>query len=405
MNSPLRLIKMSAQVMMLAVVLSACQEPGQQQSSTPTLKVEPQPVTLAVHANGELEATQSTPLTVPSRSRRPQTLAWIMPQFSEVKKGDVVARFDGSNFQIELDKTTYEIEKLMFEMVDKERDIDNTRYSFNTEAEVVDYEYELAKQFNINDPLLYTKIEIIEAGDNEEFLKAKSEHIDKVSDNFEEKSTTEMDVLSSSKSVQEAKREMNQASLSALEVVAPHDGLLVLQPSWDGTMPEPGKAVFPGTKLGALPDLSQMQALIYVPEVEAIGIQAGQVVKLSLDAYPDTEFTGTVESISQTAQPRERDNPVKYFTVTVLMDKQDKRFMPAQRVTADIIVAENQETIAVPILAVFREQDETWVYKQRNQQFIKQSINTAFCSAALCIIESGLQSGDVIALSQPQEVQ
>ncbi|KAA3640799.1 MAG: HlyD family efflux transporter periplasmic adaptor subunit [Proteobacteria bacterium] len=392
-------------VPLLVLMLTACSEQAAIHIGTPTLTLQQQPVILSVHAKGELEAIQSTPLTVPSGSRRPQTLAWIMPQFSEVKKGDVVARFDGSDFQIELDKTTYEIQKLLYDMMDKERQIDNTRFSFNSEADVVDYEYELAKQFNIDDPLLYTKIEIIEAGDNEEFLKAKAKHIDKVSENFEEKSATEMDVLSSSKSVQQAKKELNQASLSALEVVAPHDGLLVLQPSWDGTMPEPGKAVFPGTKLGALPDLSQMQALVYVPEVEAIGIKAGQPVKLSLDAYPETEFNGLVASISQTAQPRERDNPVKYFTVTVTMEQQDKRFMPAQRLAADIIVADSEQTIAVPILAVFREQDETWVYKQYKNEFIKQAITTEFCSAALCIIKSGLQSGDVIALSQPQEAQ
>jgi len=396
--------KVSIGIIGLLMLLSACSQPSDSGTQTPTITLQQQDVTLSVHAEGELEATQSTPLTAPSGSRRPQTLAWIMPQFSEVKKGDVVARFDGSDFQIELDKTSYEIEKLMFDMMDKERQIDNTRFSFNTEARVVDYEYELAKQFNINDPLLYTKIEIIEAGDNEEFLKAKAEHIDKVSDNFEEKSATEMDVLSSSKSVQEAKKELNQASLSALEVVAPHDGLLVLQPSWDGTMPEPGKAVFPGTKLGALPDLSQMQALVYVPEVEAIGIKADLPVKLSLDAYPDAEFSGQVLSISQTAQPRERDNPVKYFTVTVSIDAQDKRFMPSQRLAADIIVAQASQAIAVPILAVFREQDQAWVYVQQNKGFKKQNIVTEFCSAALCVVKSGLQQGDVIALSQPQEL-
>ncbi len=390
---------------LLAVLwlLTACQQLQTDSQPIPTLTVERKPVTLMVHAAGELEATQSTPLTVPSGSRRPQTLAWIMPQFTRVKKGDVVARFDGSDFRIELDKTTYEIQKLMYDMMAKERDIDNTRFSFNTEAEVVDYEYELAKQFNINDPLLYTKIEIIEAGDNEEFLKAKAEHIEKVSENFEEKSATEMDVLESSKSVQEAKKEMNEASLSALELVAPHDGLLVLQPSWDGSMPEPGKAVFPGTKLAALPDLSQMQALVYVPEVEAIGIQPEQKVRIRLDAYPDTLFQGQVASISQTAQPRERDNPVKYFTVTVALDNQDERFMPSQRVAADIIVAEQADAISLPILAVFREQDRAWVYKQTAKGFQQQAITTEFCSAVLCVIKSGLQTGDVIALTRPPE--
>lgn len=390
---------------LMSMMLSACQQQQPASQPIPTLTLKQQTVTLSVHAGGELEATQSTPLTVPSGSRRPQTLAWIMPQFSRVSKGDVVARFDGSDFQIELDKTAYEIQKLMYDMMAKEREIDNTRFSFNTEAEVVDYEYDLAKQFNINDPLLYTKIEIIEAGDNEEFLKAKAEHIDKVSDNFEEKSATEMDVLESSKSVQEAKKELNEASLSALELTAPHDGLLVLQPSWDGSMPEPGKAVFPGTKLAALPDLSDMQALVYVPEVEAIGIQAEQKVHIRLDAYPDSTFAGRVKSISQTAQPRERDNPVKYFTVTVSLDEQDKRFMPSQRVAAEIIVAEQENTLSVPILAVYRDQDRAWVYKQTSGGFEPQAIQTEFCSAALCIIKSGLNAGDVIALSRPQETE
>ncbi|MCX7545825.1 efflux RND transporter periplasmic adaptor subunit [Marinicella gelatinilytica] len=389
----------------ITLLITGCDTQPKETSQIPTLVLQKQPVELIVRAAGELEATQSTPLTVPAGSRRPQTLAWILPQFSEVKKGDVVARFDGTDFQLELDETAYELEKLRYAMLDKEREIDNTQFSFNTESQVVDYEYELAKQFNINDPLLYTKIEIIEAGDNEEFLKAKTQHIEKVSENFEEKSATELGVLESSKAVQEAKKEVNQASLSALEVVAPHDGLLVLQASWDGTMPEPGKAVFPGTKLGALPDLSKMQALVYVPEIEAIGIKPEQPVKLSLDAYPNETFTGVVESLSQTAQPRERDNPVKYFTITVALDGHDERFRPAQRLAADIKVATADHAIAVPILAISRDQDKSWVQVQRGNKFERQQITTRFCSAALCIIESGLNDGDVIALTEPtQEV-
>ncbi len=395
-------MKNTALIIVILLIIG-CDSKRNEISQIPTLTLHKQPVELIVRAAGELEATQSTPLTVPAGSRRPQTLAWIMPQFSTVKKGDVVARFDGSDFELELDQTAFELEKLRFSMLDKGREIDNTQFSFNTEASVVDYEYELAKQFNINNPLLYTKIEIIEAGDNEEFLKAKSQHIEKVSENFEEKSATELGVLESSKAVQEAKKELNQASLSALEVIAPHDGLLVLQPSWDGTMPEPGKAVFPGTKLGALPDLSKMQALVYVPEIEAIGIKPEQPVSLSLDAYPNETFTGVVASMSQTAQPRERDNPVKYFTVTVSLNSHNERFRPAQRLAAEIKVASADHAIAVPILAIFRDQDKSWVQVRRGNSFERQQVTTQFCSAALCIIDTGLNDGDVIALTEPKQ--
>ncbi len=393
-------MKKTSSIAVLSLILAACG--GEEKLTTPVIQVVSDKVLFEIHAEGELEAVKSTPITAPAVSRRPQTLAWIMPQFTLVKEGDVVARFDGSNFQIEVDETNFEIQKLMYSMLAKDREIDNSKFSFSAEAQVIDYEYDLAKQFNIDDPLLYTKIEMIEAGDNEEFLKAKSDHIGKVEDNFEEKSATEKAVLDSSKQVQVAKLEMNNASLSALEMVAPHDGLFVLEPSWDGSLPEPGKSVFPGAKLASLPDLSLMQAKIYVPEVEAIGIKEGVSVKVTLHAFTDTSFDGTVSSISKTAQPKERDNPVKYFTVLVALDaKNNEMLKPGQRLDASIRVIDQEQGLVVPIQTVFREQGSTWVYVQKDKKFTQQPITTGFCSSSLCTIETGLKDGDVIALTEP----
>ncbi len=383
-----------------SLLLIACS--SEEKLTTPVIQVNEAKVLFEIHAEGELEAVKSTPITAPATSRRPQTLAWIMPQFTAVKAGDVVAKFDGSTFQIEVDETNFEIQKLMYSMMAKDREIGNNKFSFSAESQVIDYEYELAKQFNIDDPLLYTKIEMIEAGDNEEFLKAKSDHIEKVEDNFEQKSQTEKDVLVSSKQVQEAKLEMNNASLSALEMTAPHDGLFVLEPSWDGSLPEPGKSVFPGAKLASLPDLSEMQAKVYVPEVEAIGIKEGVAVDVTLHAFPDSLFQGTVSSISQTAQPKERDNPVKYFTVLVALDAtNNEQLKPGQRLAASIHVEEQDSGLVVPIQTIFREQDSAWVYLQSGKEFTQKPITTGFCSSSLCTIKSGLNGGDVIALSQP----
>jgi len=387
-------------VIILCLILMSCG--SEEKISTPVIQVNAGKVLFEIHAEGELEAVKSTPITAPATSRRPQTLAWIKPQFSSVKAGEVVARFDGSTFQIEVDETNFEIQKLMYSMLAKDREIDNSKFSFGAEAQVIDYEYDLAKQFNIDDPLLYTKIEMIEAGDNEEFLKAKAEHIEKVEDNFEQKSETEKAVLESSKQVQVDKLEMNNSSLSALEMIAPHDGLFVLEPSWDGSLPEPGKSVFPGAKLASLPDLSLMQAKVYVPEVEAIGIKEGVPAKVTLHAYPDSVFLGTVSSISQTAQPKERDNPVKYFTVLVALDvSNNEKLKPGQRLDASIHVVNQDQGLVVPIQTVFREQDNTWVYVQNGNKFTQQAITTGFCSSSLCTIETGLNDGDIIALSQP----
>ena len=396
---------MNRKIILLGMVLGLSACGSDEKTATPVITVAQGEVVFEIHAEGELEAVKSTPITAPAASRRPQTLAWIMPQFTPVKAGEVVARFDGSTFQLEVDETSFEIQKIMYSMLAKEREIDNTQFSFDAESQVIDYEYELAKQFNIDDPLLYTKIEMIEAGDNEDFLKAKSDHIDKVEDNYEEKSASEKAVLESSKQKQVAKLEMNSASLSALEIKAPHDGLFVLEPSWDGSLPEPGKSVFPGAKLAKLPDLSAMQAKVFVPEVEAIGIKEGVGVTVALHAFQDAIYDGTVSSISQTAQPKERDNPVKYFTVTVAIDATgDERLKPGQRLDASIRVVEQNQGLVVPIQTVFRVEDRTWVFVKNGDQFKQQSIQTGFCSSSMCTIDSGLSDGDVVALTQPVDM-
>ncbi len=396
---------MNRKIILMGMVLGLSACGSDEKTATPVITVAQGEVVFEIHAEGELEAVKSTPITAPAASRRPQTLAWIMPQFTPVKAGEVVARFDGSKFQLEVDETSFEIQKIMYSMLAKEREIDNTQFSFDAESQVIDYEYELAKQFNIDDPLLYTKIEMIEAGDNEDFLKAKSDHIDKVEDNYEEKSASEKAVLESSKQKQVAKLEMNNASLSALEIRAPHDGLFVLEPSWDGSLPEPGKSVFPGAKLAKLPDLSAMQAKVFVPEVEAIGIKEGVGVTVTLHAFQGAIYDGTVSSISQTAQPKERDNPVKYFTVTVAINATgDERLKPGQRLDASIRVVEQNQGLVVPIQTVFRVEDRTWVFVKNGEQFKQQSIQTGFCSSSMCTIESGLSDGDEVALTQPVDM-
>ncbi|WP_154222863.1 efflux RND transporter periplasmic adaptor subunit [Marinicella rhabdoformis] len=384
------------------LVLVACKQ--EEAVVTPSIVINESPVHFSIKSEGELEAVKSTALTAPAATRRPQTLAWILPQFSAVKKGDVVARFDGTSFQLEAEESAYEIQKLMYSMMSKDREIDNSKYSFGAESQVIDYEHELAKQFNIDDPLLYTKIEMIDAADNEQFLEAKAEHIDKVEKNYVDKSAAEIEVLESEQKVQQGKLAMNQASLSALEVVAPHDGLFVLEPSWDGSLPEPGKAVFPGGKLGSLPDLSEMQAKIFVPEVEAIGIKEGLVVSLHLHAKPDLSLTGEVTSISKTAQPKERDNPVKYFTVMVNINEQNPEVLkPGQRLSAVISVIKEPKGLVVPIQTIFRLDGAVWVYLQEGKKFVRQPIETGFCSATLCTVTKGLKGGQIIALSEPDE--
>jgi hypothetical protein len=198
---------------------------------------------------------------------------------------------------------------------------------------------------------------------------------------------------------------MNQLSMSALEVKAPHDGLLVLAKGWDGALPQAGKSIFPGMKIAKLPDLSQMQAKLYVPEIEAIGLKKGQDVLIHLHAFANQTFHATISSVSKTAQTKQRNNPIKYFIVIAeIQEKDETRLLPGQRLDATILTSKKRKSLTLPIQAVFRKGQQTWVYRQNQMQhYQKTPIQIDQCSASLCRIKSGIKAGDVIALTKPEE--
>jgi len=393
----------TAQLVVLAVfvfIVSCTPE----KNKIPEMKIQKQEIQFSLQAQGELEALKSTPIIATAKTQKPQTLAWIIEQYSYVKKGDLIAQFDGVPFQLEVDAAQYEINKLLFSRAQKEREMDLSIEDFNNEETVVNFEYLMAQKFNINNPMLYTKIEMIEAADNVDFLQAKTQHLNKMEKHYKDKSKSEVGLINSQSQLQQSKMAMNQSNLNQLEIRAPHAGIVVLKASWDGSLPIAGKSVFPGMKIASLPDLSQMKAKIYLPEIEAVGLKKGQKVEIRLHAFPQQLFTGTLSQISKTAQPKKRDNPVKYFIVSVLIDQQDSsRLMPGQRLQATLFTSDKQMAIAVPIQTIFREGQQSWVYlKTSDGKYVKKDVRTGECSSSQCIVQTGLQEGDVIALTQPQ---
>jgi len=377
-----------------------------EENLVPTMQVNSSENQFNIDTQGELEAANATPITAASQSMRPLTIAWIEKNYTHVKKGDVIVKFDGQDFEQEVDTAQFEIEKLMLTKLQKQREMDLFLDDFQNEGQVVDFEYQMAQQFNIDDPLLYTKIEMIDAGNNEEFLQEKTKHLKKMESHYQTKSESEIGLIQSQEKLQKDKLNMNQVGLSALDVKAPHDGLLVLAKGWDGSLPQAGKSIFPGMKIAKLPDLSQMQAKLYVPEIEAIGLKKDQQVIVTLHAYPNKQFKATIKSVSKTAQTKQRDNPTKYFIVIAEIEEKDEnKLIPGQRLDAKILTSDKSISINLPIQAVFRKGQQTWVYLQspNNRTFTKRTILINQCSTSLCRIKSGVTQGDVIALTKPFE--
>jgi HlyD family secretion protein len=144
----------------------------------------------------------------------------------------------------------------------------------------------------------------------------------------------------------EAQVEIARAALEALQVKAtkftlkaPISGLVLERPV------HVGEVALPGAPLMTLADLDHLTLTIYVPEDQLGRVQIGQPVSVTVDAYPDRAFPGTVRFIASQAEftPKnvqtreERVNMV--FAVKIQLPNPDhalKPGMPADAVLLDV---------------------------------------------------------------------
>ncbi|MEM9302366.1 MAG: efflux RND transporter periplasmic adaptor subunit [Pseudomonadota bacterium] len=383
-----------------ALMLAGCSE----SRKTPTVPVVADHFKVILVAEGELKAAQATPITVP-RLPGAQILSWFQDANTEVKEGDVVARFDPTNFRLELNDAQTELDKLSLQDQDLRRELTSALVALGHDQDEVEYELDMANRFNVDNPLLYSRLEMIDSARDEAYLGAQQEFYGVKEGRYEEKAGAERSVLETQRSVQAAKLQRNEGSLARLEVRAPHDGLFIPEKNWVGEPPRVGQSVFPGSRLASLPDLSEMHAVVFVPEKEAVGLKDGLAANIVVDAFPERPMTGTVLSVSKTAQSRSRNNPVKFFTVTLALERSEPEWMlPGRRVTVEIIAADVPDALALPNQAIFQEGDSAWVYRGDGSDFERVPVTLGVRGSARSQVVAGVDAGDVVALIEPAQL-
>lgn len=353
---------------------------------------------------GELKSVKSTFITLPSSLRGRQTLAWIIPENTMVKKGDSVIQMDGSWYRENIKNKEFEIAKLKLEISKKQKELEKQKTDVDGELKITRMEKEVAEDFQVKDETVFSRNKIIEDQRNIEYLDKKSKYYETKKREFARKSKTELQILSLKVKSHEVELKMYRESLQLLDIKAPHDGLLIYTKNWRGEKPGIGNSYWRGTKLAELPDLSRMEAKIFVLESEAAGLKKGLPVTLTLDSLPGKEFHGTIENIGTIAKPLEEDSLLKYFEITASLEHTDTAVMkPGNQVNGTITVSKTDNVISVPNQSLFFEEEDVYVYVLQKSKIIRQKVKIGTRSLARTIIEEGLKEDVTILLEVPEK--
>lgn len=388
-----------APLLLVAALLVGCVE-----ETVPTATVRTESFIHRVRAEGTLEAVESTRISVPVQVRRRARVAWLEADGASVAAGDVVLRFDPSEMEIDLENAQGELAKSRHQERKTDAATQAQSQELSKDARLADLELEVADRFRPADDELYSRNEILESQIDGDLARARKEHTESVGSIRASLSAADAELIDIAEQLARQRLDDAQTGLSALEVQAPHDGLLIWSRDWRGEILKVGAEVWRGRELGSLPRLDRMHAKVYVLEADAGGIEVGAEATLQIASRPETPVPAKVTAMGAVSQPRFRGSPVRYFEVTLEPEANHPEFMkPGQRVSALVDVQNRPSALVVPRQAVHYNDGRAFVFRRSGGSFEEVDVEVATQSLALSVIASGLVDGDVVALEDPRQ--
>jgi multidrug efflux pump subunit AcrA (membrane-fusion protein) len=385
----------------LIAILTGCSAAD---SELPSVTLEQADIEFLVKAYGELVAAESLPIAIPGSIRMSFNISWMAPEFSDVRAGDVIARFDDVQIRLDRESTALSVAKSGFKLADTQRDGEMEKTRIGHEVLRVGGERDISETFATADERLFSRNELIDALADLEYLDVEASFLDWQLDTLDQRSDAEQNMILAEQRGELSKLEKQESALEMMELRSPADGTFVYARTPWGQKLGKGKTVYPGMPIGLLPVRGQVKAKLFVPEADAVGLEVGQTVRIRLDAAADQEFTANVSAVSPVASPRNREDPQKFFSVEADIDNVDPDLMRVgSRLRAEIITAEIEDGIVVPTQVVHGEAEEVFVYRIDGTRVERRRIKLGRNSPDLAEVTEGLEPGDRISLVLPAD--
>ena len=381
------------------VLLCAC---GGDQDEVATFKVEPITFSRRVTAEGTLKAVKATPVTAPQNATSPLKVSWIADDGTLLRKGDVIVRFDATDFENLLLTGNEDRSNAGNRLTKETAESSAVRKNLGRDARLAQGELEAAKRFRFDDAEIFSRYARIENEVDQDLATNKKRYAEEVLGVRGSLAAVERDLIAIDDRKAGLKIKQAQEGLQALQVVAPHDGILVLQRNWRGDMPRVGDSMWRGQPIGEIPELAAMKADVYVLEADAAGLAGEQKATVFLESDQRIKYTGKVKTVDKVARPRIPRQPVQYFGVTVDLDRTDAKLMkPGARVRAILEVENQANAFAIPRQALFEKDGKRIVYVKKGDSFAPAEVTIGSSSAGRVVVTKGLAKGQEIALEDP----
>lgn len=262
-----------------------------------------------------------------------------------------------------------------------------------------------------------TQLQMLEQFDLEK-LQAKYEsalnearkQLDRVRKQGESKiAQSEADLRSAQATLElnQSKLEKQKKQLEATKLYAPQDGLVVYASNGNRysneSLIEAGATVRNRQELVKIPDITAMKVSIKVHESHISMVREGLPAFVVLDSLPDQRFRGKINKVALLPDKQSSwANPnLKVYNTEILVVDKLPDVKPGVSARAEIVIAQLQDVVTVPIQAVTTRQGKQVCYVRSFTGPGPREVEVGLFNNRLIEIRKGLQPGEEVLLAPP----
>jgi HlyD family secretion protein len=193
-----------------------------------------------------------------------------------------------------------------------------------------------------------------------------------------------------------------EKQLALCTIRAPHDGFVIYanKPERDVII-EPGMAVRQRQDLMYLPDLNQMEVVAMLHESIMEDVKSGMAVDVELEGMPNHRLEGHVVSIAP-LPAFSWISDVRYFPGIIKLDHSIKGIRPGMTAHVEIRLGRRDQVLTVPAEAVVSQDGHDVCYVAHDDGLERREVTLGQSNQELLEITDGLGEGEQVVLNPNQ---
>jgi hypothetical protein len=361
---------------------------------------------VSVSTSGELQALSAVEITTPEKAQQAgayqMKIASLVPEGTIVKAGDQVAELDRSPLATRTQEVSLALQKAQAvweqAQLDSALTLSKAREDIRT-MELGLEEKRLAKEQALYEaPTVRRQAEIDYEKAERALAQARLDYETRT-----EQAKAKMREVGADMAREQNRLAVVQEVMGQFTIMAPAPGMVIYRKEWNGKKRGVGAQVSAWDPVVAtLPDLTRMESITYVNEIDIRRLAVDQPVVLTLDSDPSKQLAGKVTKVANVGEERPNTD-AKVFEVRIVIEGSDTTLRPGMTTGNVIETLRLANVLSVPIEAVDNADGVPFVYLQRGGNVVRQEVITGAMNDAAVVILDGVAEGDVVMLVAPAD--